>query len=130
MSLTLGVLGSLQTLSYVVPERSVIGILQATHLTTRLPAVASCSASRLIDRAVRSCMCKGTPILAIGFAKFLFDSDPRRVIPPRNNALAARRSDLRPPDGPPTLTEPDGAAGESAPGPCPILATKIIELVG
>ncbi len=83
-----------------------MGILYAAHLTTRLPMVASRSACLGMASAVRSHSVLGTIFLGIGLAKFLFDLEPRRVIPQRNNALAPRRGGPRPLDGPPRLQSP------------------------
>ncbi len=69
--------------------------------------------------AVRSRSINGTLFFAMGLAKFLFALDPGRVIPPHNNALAPRRGDPRPLDGPLPLRGLAGAAGVPALVPCP-----------
>ena len=91
-----------------------MGILHGAHLTTRLAMVASRFACLRMASAVRSRKVNGTQFLAIGLAKFLFALDPRRVIPPRDNALAPRRGGPRILDGPPPLTRLARVADVSA----------------
>ena len=83
-------------------------------MTTLWPVVVCLSACLLIANAVHFHSVLSTIFLAIVLAKFLFPFDSRRVIPPRNNALALRRGGHRPLDGPLLFTGPTGAAGVSA----------------
>ena len=84
-----------------MPARNEIEISLAAHLLTRLLMVASRSACLRMASAVLSRSVKGTLFHAIRFAKFLFALDPRRVILPRNNALALRRGGRHPLGDPP-----------------------------
>ena len=96
-----------------------MGILHVAHFTTRLPMVAYRSTCLRIASALQSRKVDGTLFLAIEFAKFLLALDPRRVILPRNNALAFRRGGRRPLGDPPPLPGPSGAADVLALGSCP-----------
>ncbi len=113
MNPTLNVFHPCRLLSTVVRARSVIGILHAAHPTTRLLMVPSRSACLRMNSPVRSRSVNVTQFLAIQLMNFLFAFDARRVIPPRNNALAPWRAD-RLIGAPPPHTEPAGAAAVSA----------------
>ncbi len=101
--------------STAVPEKSPTGKLLAAHLIARLRVVASFSTYLQTASAVRSRSIKGTLLLDIGLAKFIFALNHPRVMPPRSNALAPRGGSLR------TLRDPTQLAGPACVADVPAL---------